>query len=222
VRCGSRPKSRLKNIPLRPRSAGRREETIVINGAVHRTSKRNATILRRAYGEAIANTAQGLGRQRCDRCSDGERGGRAKTRTAHASGRRARQRRWKSGSPHGDQRRDQARSSCPNRRKAICRARPARTHSLLLAGAWRRLDRSNPTLLRAGGDLPTSYGGFAEGLAENVPTSHIQRDLTDRQGAHTLNTRCHCTQGKVGYYGSVRLYYATYSRVACRESRVKP
>ena len=33
-----------------------------------------------------------------------------------------------------------------------------------------------------------------EGLAENVPTSHIQRDLTDRQGAHT---RCYCTQGTV-------------------------
>ena len=33
-----------------------------------------------------------------------------------------------------------------------------------------------------------------KGLAENVPTSHIQRDLTDRQGAHT---RCYCTQGTV-------------------------
>ena len=46
-----------------------------------------------------------------------------------------------------------------------------------------------------------------KGLAENVPTSHIQHDLTDREGAHT---RCHCTQGEVlGRYYS-REAHKTY------------
>ena len=48
---------------------------------------------------------------------------------------------------------------------------------------------------------------YLKGLAENVPTSHIQHDLTDREGAHT---RCHCTQGEVlGQYYS-REAHKTY------------
>ena len=54
---------------------------------------------------------------------------------------------------------------------------------------------------------PSISGVLRKGLAENVPTSHIQHDLTDREGAHT---RCHCTQGEVlGRYYS-REAHKTY------------
>ena len=45
---------------------------------------------------------------------------------------------------------------------------------------------------------------YTEGQDEKVPTGDTQRDLTDRQGAHT---HYHCTQGKVlGRYYSREAY----------------